>query len=174
VNAARVSGNVLVRRPGATQFVPLGGLTQIPTGSLVDTRRGRVRLFVAGRGGVIQSAVFWDGLFTILQQRVLGAFAELRLAGGNFRAPCKPLRTTQASRKPKKPVRRLWGDGKGRFRTRGRYSSAAVRGTRWLTVDRCDGTLTRVVRGSVSVVDFRRNRRVVVRAGQTYLAQGPG
>jgi hypothetical protein len=29
-----------------------------------------------------------------------------------------------------------------------------VRGTRWLTEDRCDGTLTRVVRGTVEVEDF--------------------
>jgi hypothetical protein len=29
-----------------------------------------------------------------------------------------------------------------------------VRGTRWLTEDRCDGTLTKVVRGTVEVDDF--------------------
>ena len=34
-----------------------------------------------------------------------------------------------------------------------------MRGTRWLTEDRCDGTVTRVVRGSVEVDDFLRTRR---------------
>jgi hypothetical protein len=46
-----------------------------------------------------------------------------------------------------------------------------VRGTRWLTVDRCDGTLTRVTDGAVVVRDFARQRRVLVRAGEAYLAQ---
>src|SRR3712207_8657333 len=31
-------------------------------------------------------------------------------------------------------VRGLWAAGKGRFRTRGRYATASVRGTRWATV----------------------------------------
>ena len=45
-----------------------------------------------------------------------------------------------------------------------------MRGTRWLTVDRCDGTLTRVTSGAVSVRDFRRFA-VLVRAGHSYLAR---
>jgi hypothetical protein len=38
-------------------------------------------------------------------------------------------------------------------------------------VDRCDGTLTRVTSGAVSVRDFRRHRTVLVRAGHSYLAR---
>ena len=45
-------------------------------------------------------------------------------------------------------MRHLWGDGKGDFQTRGRGAAATVRGTIWLTEDRCDGTLVRVRRGS--------------------------
>jgi hypothetical protein len=69
------------------------------------------------------------------------------------------------------PVRRVWGRGRGRYRTRGRYSSGVVRGTTWLTEDRCDGTLTRVVTGTVVVRDFGLRRTVVVRAGEQYLAR---
>jgi ferric-dicitrate binding protein FerR (iron transport regulator) len=65
----------------------------------------------------------------------------------------------------------LRADAKGRFRTRGRYSSATVRGTGWDTSDRCDGTLTSVRRGSVTVQDLRRAKTVIVRSGQRYLAQ---
>jgi hypothetical protein len=67
----------------------------------------------------------------------------------------------------KRRVRKLWGDGRGRFRTRGRYGAATVRGTKWLTLDRCDGTKVRVVRGKVSVQDLvRPNRRPqLVKAG---------
>ena len=84
------------------------------------------------------------------------------------------LSTLSAEAKGKKPVRRLWGNGKGRFQTRGRYSSATVRGTKWLVMDRCDGTLTRVVRGIVRVRDFRARKNVNVRAGRSYLAKAPG
>ena len=41
------------------------------------------------------------------------------------------------------------------------------------TVDRCDGTLTRVVEGSVRVRDRVRHRTVIVRAGRSYLARAP-
>ena len=44
---------------------------------------------------------------------------------------------------------KLWGNGKGKFRTSGKYSSATVRGTIWLVEDRCEGTLTKVTRGTV-------------------------
>jgi hypothetical protein len=69
-----------------------------------------------------------------------------------------------------KRSRRLWGSGHGRFRTRGRNSSATVRGTVWLTEDRCDGTYTRVKRGVVAVDDFVKDRSVVLRAGKSYFA----
>ena len=45
-----------------------------------------------------------------------------------------------------------------------------MRGTIWVTADRCDGTLTRVKRGSVRVRDFRRRRSIIVRAGKSYFA----
>jgi hypothetical protein len=70
-------------------------------------------------------------------------------------------------------VRQLWGNGKGRFRTRGNYSSATVRGTFWLTADRCDGTFTRVRQGVIEVRDLRLRRTIRLRAGQTYLARRP-
>jgi hypothetical protein len=41
-------------------------------------------------------------------------------------------------------------------------------------VDRCDGTLTRVVSGTVVVRDFTRDRTVVLHAGERYLARAPG
>jgi hypothetical protein len=45
-----------------------------------------------------------------------------------------------------------------------------VRGTVWLTEDRCDGTYTRVKRGVVAVDDFVTDRSVVLRAGKSYFA----
>ena len=76
-------------------------------------------------------------------------------------------RASAAQKKPKS--RKLWGDGKGAFRTSGRYSAATVRGTRWLVQDTCTGTLTRVTQGSVSVRAGRKT--VIVRAGRKYTAR---
>ena len=97
---------------------------------------------------------------------------ELRLAEGNFSA-CPRRRTSGAARAAATIVRQVWGDGKGQFRTRGRYASATVRGTNWLTADRCDGTFVRVRRGVIQVRDIPRRRQVTLRAGATYLARRP-
>jgi hypothetical protein len=105
---------------------------------------------------------------------------EARLKGASFKA-CRTRKSSrrssthaQASARSKRRIRRLRGNGKGRFRTRGRYSAATVRGTDWTVTDRCDGTLTQVKRGKVAVRDFRRRKNVSVRAGKRYLARAPG
>jgi ferric-dicitrate binding protein FerR (iron transport regulator) len=59
----------------------------------------------------------------------------------------------------------------GRYRVRGRYSVAAAIGTAWVTEDRCDGTLTTVKSGTVRVLNLERDRTVIVKAGQSYLAR---
>ena len=79
-----------------------------------------------------------------------------------------------AAQLSRRTIRRLRSNAKGRFRTRGRHSAATVRGTVWITADRCDGTLTTVKRGKVAVRDFRRKRTVIVRAGKSYLARAKG
>jgi hypothetical protein len=176
---APVRGTVLVRLPGTNTFVPLRSATEIPIGSQIDTTRGEVRLVSGVGGGQTNTANFFDGLFTIRQRRALRAVMQLVMGGGNFRTACRSRASTRSlasvdATRPRRTVRRLWGSGKGRFETRGRYSSATVRGTRWLVQDRCDGTLTRVTQGSVTVRDLRRRRTIIVRAGRSYLARAPG
>ena len=140
----------------------------------LDARRGTVNLRTKGCRGGVQAGVFGGGVFSVRQPRKACGRVDVYLRGGSFascrRASHRPgSRTASASRSRK--VRRLWGrDSGGRFRSHGRHSHATVRGTRWLTVDRCDGTLTRVTNGSVVVRDFRTHRNVVVRAGHSYLA----
>jgi hypothetical protein len=175
VGARAVSGKVLVKEPGESKFVELDGQTEIPVGSRVDATRGTINLTAGLGGGRTNSSRFYSGVFTILQKKARNSFMTLRLEGGNFRV-CGPssLSTLATDAKRKRPVRKLWGNGKGRFTTKGRYSSATVRGTTWLVQDRCDGTLTRVRRGVVVVRDFRARKNVRVRAGQSYLAKAPG
>ena len=67
---------------------------------------------------------------------------------------------TRASAAAKKKTRKLWGNGKGAFRTTGRYSAATVRGTIWLTQDTCTTTLTRVTQGVVEVRDNVKRKTV--------------
>jgi Ca2+-binding RTX toxin-like protein len=166
VNAAPVSGRVLVREPGTDRFVELTATDQLPIGTQVDTTNGTIQLTAARAGGLTDTTQFFDGLFTILQDSP-AALTELRLDGGDFSCLEPASLSFQAS---KKPIRRLWGSGKGKYRTRGKYSSATVRGTRWKTEDRCDGTLTLVEEGVVGVRDFVRGADVTLRPGQSYLA----
>jgi hypothetical protein len=173
VGVQKVAGKVLVKQPGG-KFVPLTGATEIKVGSIVDTTHGTIKLIAGLGGGKTNSANFNDGMFKIQQPRVKNAYMTLVLQGGNF-GVCRgrTLSAFSVDAKRKRQVRRLWGNGKGRFTTKGRYSSATVRGTHWLVQDRCDGTLTRVLRGVVKVKDFRTHKTVSVRAGHTYLAKAP-
>ena len=162
-NLALSRGTVVVRPPESQQFT-LAGAAQVPIGTQVDATSGAVKVTVA-RGVTLDTSEFYAGEFTIHQQSER-AIGELRLNGGDF-LDCVPSVRALAK---KRPTRRLWGSGKGRYRTRGRYSSATVRGTKWLTEDLCDGTRTTVVEGTVIVHDFVRNLDVTVPAGHTYRA----
>ena len=171
VSVAVVKGTVLIGVPGKA-FVPLQGLRTIPVGSRLDTRRGTVRLTSAldSKGSKLQSGSFSAGVFKVLQSRGGRGLTDVNLTGSSFNGCGARGSTAGVARFSRKKVRRLRSDAKGRFRTRGRYSSATVRGTKWETTDRCDGTLTRVTRGRVVVRDFRRKRDITVRAGRSYFA----
>ncbi|MFZ0381709.1 MAG: hypothetical protein WAL38_28035, partial [Solirubrobacteraceae bacterium] len=70
-----------------------------------------------------------------------------------------------------KTLQLLKVSGHGKFRTTGRYSSATVRGTIYTVADRCNGTLTHVIRDTVLVDDFARHKTILLRSGQSYLAR---
>jgi PKD repeat protein len=183
VNLEPVSGVVLVKVPGSSTYVPLVSPTQVQNGSIIDARKGRVRITIDNGKGGLDTAEFYAGIFRFTQPKVkagLTWFADLYLYGGSFkgcpRAPANPKIAwfSAAKRKtanPKRSVRQLWGSGHGAFRTVGRFSSATIRGTTWLTNDRCDGTLTKVTSGKVGVRDFVLKKTIVLKAHKTYLAK---
>jgi hypothetical protein len=141
---------------------------QIPIGSLIDTTKGEINLVsAADKGGGVQNAWFYSGIFKVGQ--LSDQTTELTLAGPKLSCPKKGKKASASAKKPK--TRKLWGNGKGKFRTKGGFSSATVRGTRWLVTDRCDGTLTQVKEGTVLVRDFVKRKNVIVRAGKKYLAR---
>ena len=166
VNVNRASGTVKIKLPGSDEFFNLRDAQQVPIGSTFDTAKGRVNLVAAANNtGKTQRAWFYEGVFKLAQSKGSKPLTTLKLTGA---LSCG--RSSGATAAAKKKKRRLWGDGKGKFRTQGSFSSATVRGTRWLTEDRCNGTLTRVVRGTVTVRDFAKKRNVIVRAGKKYFA----
>jgi dipeptidyl aminopeptidase/acylaminoacyl peptidase len=164
VNVTPVSGVVRVRLPGTASFVDLAALQSVPVGAEVDATRGRVRLVSAAGGSVRQTADFYQGRAVVSQSRG----APLTTLTLSEPLTCPKRKTSAAGAKK---VRRLWGNGKGLFVTKGRYASATVRGTVWLTEDRCTSTLIRVRAGRVQVFDRRLGRRVTIRAGQSYVAR---
>jgi hypothetical protein len=169
VNVAPANGTVLVRVPGATSAIPLSGAASIPVGAILDTRKGAVDLTTALPGGATQSATFHGGLVQIRQSASAGGMTDLVLRGP--KPSCAGGHARAAATSRRRPPRRLWAsDRNGRFRTRGSNAVATVRGTSWYMADRCDGTYTRVAKGSVSVRELRTGRTVVVRAGHSHLA----
>ena len=162
-----VSGKVLVRLRGSKTFVPVDVTRGIPDGATVDTTKGRIRLTAIPKAGKpAESALFFDGMF---QVRLGGGVTELRLNEELAKCPSGHAASAAAKKTPK--TRKLWGDGSGSFRTRGQYSAATVRGTRWLVQDSCGKTLTRVSKGVVSVQDFVKHKKVLLRAPHSYTAR---
>jgi hypothetical protein len=188
MNLAPVSGLVLHRFPrgrpshaGAVArlvqgsgFLPLTETRQLPIGSQIDARAGALRLTVAGSPRP-QQFTLAGALVSVTQTRggPGGGLTTVRLLEGAFPGaptydgcPAAPsssevLQTLRAS------------DLDGSLQTRGRYSSATGQGAGavWDTIDRCDGTLTVVHRGTVIVSDLPLGGTFTVRAGQLYLAR---
>jgi len=188
VVAELISGKVFVRLPVTSRaraqsraaqaprgFTPLKGVQVLPVGTLVQATRGRLALTSAASVTQTQRSEFYAGLFQIRQKVAERPVTDLLLRSPNFRKVCgsraRGAVAFAAKRRTRKVVSRLFGNGKGSFRTTGRQSAATVRGTIWLTEERCEGTLTRVTRGVVSVRDFARKKTVTVRAGDSYLAR---
>jgi hypothetical protein len=173
-------GSVLVRRPGARRFRKLAGAALLPSGTVIDARRGRIRLTTALDGtGAFQTGRFWGSRFQVRQSAKGAGMTSLALRGGDFgRCPARSSALAHASVVPRenpttrRVVRRLWArDHGGRFRTYGNNSVATARGTAWVTQDRCDGTVTRVREGAVAVTNRRTGRTRIVRAGHAHLVR---
>jgi hypothetical protein len=170
VNIGVRTGRIFIKIPPSKTFIELKDPRQIPVGTTIDARKGRVNLVsAADNKGSTQLAWFYSGVFKVLQNKGSKPITTLKLS--ETLAKCTNKEATAASLAAKKKSRRLWGEGKGTFRTQGNYSAGTIRGTRWLTQDTCAGTLTKVTQGSVLVRDFKRKKNIVVRAGKSYLAR---
>ena len=169
-----VSGTVLGHPPDDPVFRRIVGAANLVSGWTFDVTKGRVSLTTASnRRGDTQTTQAYEGFFTALQSPG-ASVTDLVLRSGNFDAMCGSggVDIARASANTKS-VRHLWANGKGKFRTKGRFAAASIRGTEWETDDRCDGTLITVKSGAVSVFDQVLRKTVVVTAGKSYLAKAP-
>ena len=180
-------GRVLIKLHG--KFVPLTELRQIPAGTVVNALHGTLSLTTAAppgatkskskkRGAKTQTASFGGAVFKVTQDRsgASKGIATVSLVEGAFKggpsfSSCKAHKgKASAAAVSKKVLQLLHASGHGKFRTKGRYAAATVRGTIWTTADRCDGTLVHSIKDSVTVNDLVRHKTVIVRAGHSYLA----
>jgi hypothetical protein len=175
-NLYPVSGTVRVKLPGSKKFILLSEALQVPFGTIVDAREGKVTLATEGPNGQVQSMTFYEGEFKITQKHSGRVFATLK--GGSF-ASCPTSRerghiaSAQAASAGKHPVRKLWASGHGSYSTKGNYAAGAVLGTVWLTEDFCNGTYIHVATDSVEVTNLVTHRRFQVKAGHSYFAKAP-
>jgi hypothetical protein len=165
VGASVVSGKATIQIPPSKVFVPLHPGDVVPVGSVIDATNGRVKITTALPGGKLQSTDFYQGVFKVTQAKKTG-LATMVLTGGSFKV-CGGRGAVVNAAKSKKVVRQLWGNGKGKFQTKGRYAAAAIRGTTWDTIDRCDGTLVRVTQGKVAVTNLKTKKVKVLGKGRS-------
>ncbi len=161
----RKKGKIRIRKPGK-HFETLDMTENIPIGSLIDARDGSVALQSQTKDGT-QKGTFRGGLFTVRQRA--GGHTDIYLRG---KLDCGRRKLATASKHKPKKRRKVWGkDSGGAFSTHGRDSVTTVRGTEWLTLDTCRGTITRVKSGSVVVRDRKTGKRHVVKAGHSFLVR---
>jgi Ca2+-binding RTX toxin-like protein len=162
-----------VRFAGTTWTVPVQDRVRLPVRSEVRTARCAARLRAAaavrrGRGGRRATLVadLADGAIRLSQRRSRRPRTALRLAGGGFgRCTAAARRSRLSIRKARLVIRR------GPLSVRGRLSAVTARSATLVVDDRCDGTLTRVVKGRAQVRDRGRARTITLRRGDRHLAR---
>ena len=167
VNLNVINGTIKYRCKSDGDFRRVNDARQIDVGCTVDATDGKARLTTETETGETQSAEFYDGVFKIAQKSnqtevTLKLNGELGCGKGTTKGRAE-------KRGRRRGGRGLWGDGEGRFTTRGHHGAGTVRGTKWFVGDRCDGsTYIKVARGVVSFRDFVADKTVEVRAGERY------
>jgi hypothetical protein len=184
------TGLVLIKLHGV--FVPLTELRQIPNGTIINALHGTLTLVTAGgtqhatlstdakhkkkaKKVKTQSGKFGGAVFKVTQTRA--GLTTVSLVSNAFKgapsfASCKAKKGQAVTAAlSKKTLQLLRGSAHGKFRTKGKYAAATVRGTIWTTADRCDGTLVHAIKDTVTVNDLVRHKTIILHAGHSYLAK---
>ena len=161
-------------------FIPLREARQIPVDSVLETTGGVARIATAtSKPKEQQFGNFGAGIFKILQNRKQKGLTDLNIIDNHSASQVcttvgkKGKGKAYAAKLSSKTLGRVNASGHGHFTVRGQYSAATVRGTVWNVGNRCEGTLTHVTRGVVSVRDFSRRKTITLFTGQSYIAKAP-
>ncbi|MBE2319498.1 thrombospondin type 3 repeat-containing protein [Solirubrobacter sp. CPCC 204708] len=187
-----LSGEVFVKLPTRTPlgfdrlgrpfqvggFIPLKGQASIPLGATVDTTRGEVAIdsaansyAAADRRAKRQRAHIRAAMFQLKQKRRAQARSATIATDVSLLSP--PGAEARCVGAPPKGtiVRSVSMVVKGLYRTVGGASTGTARSATFSTTDRCDGTLTQVGRGKVTLAVKSQKKPIVVKAGQAYLVK---
>ncbi len=189
-----LSGDVFVKLPAHTPlgfrslraplqesgFVPLKGVASLPVGSTVDARSGELQMESAANGYAAADRHarktelrIRAGIFQIKQARLkrkAKKSASIATDVGLV-TPAGAATACAASRTSKGVVRSLSVVAKGVVRALGGAATATAKSATFVTTDRCDGTLTQVGAGKVTVAVKGRSKPLTVRSGQAYFAK---
>jgi hypothetical protein len=161
-------------------FVPLREARQIPVDSVLETTGGVARIATAtSKPKEQQFGNFGGGIFKLLQNRKQKGLTDLNIIDNHSASQVcatvgkKGKGKAYAAKLSSKTLGRVNASGHGHFTVQGQYSAATVRGTVWNVGNRCEGTLTHVTRGVVSVRDFSRRKTITLFTGQSYVAKAP-
>jgi hypothetical protein len=188
-----ISGDVFVKLPATTKlgfdgmrapfqetgFVPLKGVASVPVGSTVDARKGELKVETAANGypasdrrarrQAIQARI---GMFKIEQAKRKKRAKKSAPIGTDIRQVSPPGAEAKcASRTSKGVVRSLSLIAKGVFRAVGGAAPTTARSASFISTDRCDGTLTEVAKGKVSIAVKGKSKPVTVKAGRAYFVR---
>ncbi|MDA0161733.1 thrombospondin type 3 repeat-containing protein [Solirubrobacter ginsenosidimutans] len=179
-----ISGEVFVKLPGrhllqSGGFIPLKGVAAIPVGSTVDARKGELEMQSAANGfsasdkrAKQQTARMRAGMFAVRQAKLKKGAAKATSISTDIGLLSPPGAEATCQKGPSKGiVRSLSMVAKGFYRALGGASTATARNATFITTDRCDGTITEVGKGRVTLAVKGSKKPVVVRAGGAYLAK---
>lgn len=189
-----ISGEVFIKLPRGTKarvaqkapvagFIPIKGVATVPIGSEIDARKGEIEVKTAstsdrrGQRTNLQQGRFSAAMFELRQKAQKRAKAKKAVKPVTdlvLKTPPGLARACAAGsgvRPIKGIVRSLTATIKGSFRAVGGAATVSGKSGTWIVQDRCEGTLTQVGRGSVTVYDSALKRDVKVRSGQGYLAK---
>jgi hypothetical protein len=184
-----VRGEVFVKLPAGAKssslrsplqasagFIPLEAAASIPVGSIVDARRGELKLQAALNGrGLTRTSRYRSGIFQVKQRRAAKRRTTRRALEASLVSPAGAEAKCHSKAPGKGVVRSVVTTAKGAFRTAAGAATAAPakgRNATFTTTDRCDGTLVKVKSGRVVVTASRKHAKPrTVKAGKTYLVK---
>jgi hypothetical protein len=163
-----------------TGFIPLKGVASVPVGTTVDARKGELAMSSAANGYAptdrkarkTESRIR-AGIFAIKQAKLKRKASKSARISTDVAlvTPIGGATACAASRSSKGVVRSLTVTAEGMLRALGGAATATATSATFVSTDRCDGTLTQVNKGKVSLAVKRSKKPVIVRGGAAYFAK---